>query len=129
MAYDFLCDVHSQRVAVREYLKILQMAAHDSQDAVQEALRVAIAANETISSESVRVAIERHQQAPPVTDINIELPDLTEFDTLLQHFDTEVNNHESVINTARKKRPAHIEVPACQGNNPFGKKIALDIRQ
>ena len=95
MAYDFLCDSHSKRVAVREYLKILQMAAHDSQDAVQEALRVAIAAGETISSESVKAAIERHQQAPPVTDIDIELPDLTEFDTLLQHSDMEVHNHES----------------------------------
>ncbi len=42
MAYDWLCQSHSERVATREYLKILEMAARDSQDAVQDSLRIAI---------------------------------------------------------------------------------------
>ena len=43
IAYDGLLRDHTPRVAAREYLKILQLAARDSQDAVQDALRLAIA--------------------------------------------------------------------------------------
>jgi hypothetical protein len=66
MAYDQLLGDHSVRVAAREYLKILQLAARDSQDAVQDALRLAIKENEPITAELIRAAVERHQQAPPV---------------------------------------------------------------
>jgi len=44
------------RFTVREYLKILQLAARDSQEAVQDALRGAIARGEAVSSKSVRLA-------------------------------------------------------------------------
>ncbi len=94
IAYDWLCEHHRSRVAVREYLKILQLAARDSQDAVQDALRLAIEDNLPISSKSVRLAVEQHQLAPPVTEINIEPPDLKEFDSLLQYPDMEVDCHE-----------------------------------
>jgi hypothetical protein len=94
IAYDELCRDHGPRKGVREYLKILQLAARDSQDAVQDALRLAIAQGETVSSKSVRLAVEQHQQAPPVTDVNVEPPDLDAFDSLLQHPDMEVDNHE-----------------------------------
>ncbi len=94
IAYDGLCRDHSPRVAVREYLKILQLAARDSQDAVQDALRLAIARGEAISSKTVRRAMETHQQAPPATDVNVEPPDLNDFDSLLQHPDMEVDTHE-----------------------------------
>ena len=67
IAYDWLCRDHGPRKGVREYLKILQMAARDSQDAVQDALRLAITRGKAVSSESVRLAVERHQQAPAVT--------------------------------------------------------------
>lgn len=39
-AYDMLCDAHAPKVAVRRYLEILALAAHESQDAVQYALVV-----------------------------------------------------------------------------------------
>jgi hypothetical protein len=100
IAYDALCRDHGPRKGVREYLKILQLAARDSQDAVQDALRVAIARGDAISSESVRLAVEAHQQAPPVTDVNIEPPDLDEFDSLLQHPDMEVDTHEQIHDEA-----------------------------
>lgn len=94
IAYDGLCRDHGPRKGIREYLKILQLAARDSQDAVQDALRLAIARGEAVSSKAVRLAVEQHQQAPPVTEVNIEPPDLDQFDSLLQHPDMEVDNHE-----------------------------------
>jgi len=94
IAYDGLCRDYGPRKGVREYLKILQLAARDSQDAVQDALRLAIAQGEAVSSKSIRLAVEQHQQAPPVTDVNVEPPDLDAFDSLLQHPDMEVDNHE-----------------------------------
>jgi hypothetical protein len=94
MAYDELCRVHTPKVAVREYLKILKLAARDSQDAVQDTLRVALAEGRPIRSEAVRLAVEHHQQAPPVTELAIELPDLKDFDTLLHYPDMEVPTHE-----------------------------------
>jgi len=94
IAYDGLCRDHGQRKGVREYLKILRLAARDSQDAVQDALRLAVASGAVISSESVRLAVEQHQQSPPVTDVNIEPPDLNDFDSLLQYPDMEVDTHE-----------------------------------
>jgi hypothetical protein len=94
IAYDWLCRDHTPRVAAREYLKILQLAARDSQDAVQDALRLAIAENATISAELIRQAIEKHQQVPPVTEVVIELPDLRQFDSLLQYPDMEVGSYE-----------------------------------
>lgn len=48
IAYDALCDAHSEKVAVRKYLEILDLAAHESQDAVQDALRFQIQAGGTI---------------------------------------------------------------------------------
>jgi hypothetical protein len=94
IAYDWLCRDHSPRVAAREYLKILQLAARDSQDAVQDALRLAISNNAPILAESVRSAVEQHQQAPPVTDVSVETPDLKQFDLLLQFSDMEVDSYE-----------------------------------
>jgi hypothetical protein len=106
IAYDGLCREHGPRQGVREYLKILQLSARDSQDAVQDALRLAIARGAAISSESVRLAVEAHQQAPPVTDVNIDPPDLDEFDSLLQHPDMEVDTHEQIHDEAGPSPPA-----------------------
>lgn len=97
MAYDWLCEHHSARVALRQYLKILQSAARDSQDAVQGALRLAIAAGTTISADAIQLAIENHQQIPSATDVNIEPPNLNDFDSLLQHPDMEVENDDGKI--------------------------------
>jgi len=94
MAYDWLCQDRSSRAAAREYLKILQLAARESQDAVQDALRVAIDQNAPISAKAIRLAVEQHQQVPAATDVTIEAPDLHDFDSLLQHPDMEVDVYE-----------------------------------
>ena len=124
IAYDGLCRDQGPRKGVRQYLKILQLAARDSQDAVQDALRLAIARGEVVSLESVRLAVEQHQQAPPVTDVNVEPPDLNTFDSLLQHPDMEVDKDEyhhgesgrsqatpDETNRPEAERPPHGAVP------------------
>jgi len=94
MAYDWLCQDRSARAAAREYLKILQLAARDSQDAVQDALRSAIANNAPISTKAIRLAVEQHHQVPAATDVTVEAPNLQDFDSLLQHPDMEVDTYD-----------------------------------
>lgn len=94
MAYDWLCQDRSARAAAREYLKILQLAARDSQDAVQDALRLALAKNTPISAKAIGLAVEQHQQLPAATEVTVESPDLRDFDSLLQHPDMEVDPYD-----------------------------------
>jgi len=94
MAYDWLCQDRSPRAAAREFLKILRLAARESEDAVQDALRVAITENAAISVKAIRLAVEQHQQAPAATNVTVEVPDLQDFDSLLQHPDMEVDPYE-----------------------------------
>jgi len=114
MAYDWLCRDRSARAAAREYLKILQLAARDSQDAVQDALRLAITENAPISAKAIRLAVEQHQQIPAATDVTVEAPDLQDFDSLLQHPDMEVDpydheedhnnqSHETILGDAGRR--------------------------
>jgi hypothetical protein len=109
MAYDALLDRHSSRVAAREYLKILELAARDSEDAVRDALRVAIDGNEPISFEAVKRAVETHQEPPSITDVSVEPPNLNDFDSLLEHPDMEVECDD---------RPTIEDgAPECHGEN------------
>lgn len=94
MAYDELCRNHSERLAVRKYLTILHMAAHESEEAVEQALRIAIQTGEPISPEWVRQKIEDWQQLPSVMDVSVEEPDLGAFDVLLSSDDMEVITNE-----------------------------------
>jgi len=89
IAYDLLCEAHSAKVAVRQYLKLLALAAHESQDAVQDVLRTKIQAGDSIDVELIRELVLRATEVRPVTEVDIESPDLKAFDSLLQHPDME----------------------------------------
>lgn len=125
MAYDWLCRDRSARAAAREYLKILQLAARDSQDAVQDALRLAIAENASISAEAIRLAVEQHQQVPPVTDVTVEAPDLQQFDSLLQHSDMEVDSYEHESDSNRQAQDTITGDQTCRNELP-GKQSKED---
>jgi hypothetical protein len=84
MAYDTLRQRHPASAA-REYLKILDMAAKGSEAAVNEALRVLSASSVILDAEAVETFIAQETVIPPVTDVTVELSDLTTFDQL---FDT-----------------------------------------
>ena len=94
MAYDALCRTHTQRAAARQYLRILQLAARESEAAVEDALRAALARGEEISFAAVQAAVQRSQQVPAVTEVQVEAPDLRVFDALLDHSYMEVGGHE-----------------------------------
>lgn len=97
MAYDALCEQHADKRAVREYLKILQLAARESEAAVQDALRVALARGEVISFAAIEAAVKSSQQVPAVTEVRVEAPDLQVFDSLLDHSYMEVESHEFCV--------------------------------
>lgn len=85
MAYDRLCDEHVPDVARRAYLRILQHAAHDSESAVDDALRCLLTQAPPLSAEAVIALARNSTQLPAPTEVTVEAPDLRSFDDLLQH--------------------------------------------
>jgi hypothetical protein len=84
IAYDILRDAHSIRQANKEYLKILELAAKESESLVNEALRLLINLEEEISFEKVKQFIVSKQKAPEPTDVHIESVNIQEYDSLLE---------------------------------------------
>ena len=83
LAYDELKKNHTQQKAAREYLKILELAAMESESAVTAAL-TELCGNQEITADAVE-KIVRAQLMPisPVTDVHITPVDLTCYDSLL----------------------------------------------
>ena len=94
MAWDSLRAVHSEKVADKMYVQILQLAAQESQDAVADALRHLLATEHTLDVERVRELVANATSIPSPTDIHVEAPDLCDFDSLLTTFDKESPNHD-----------------------------------
>lgn len=94
MAWDSLRSAHSEKVADKMYVQILQLAAHESQDAVADALRHLLATEHTLDVERVRELVANATSLPAPTDIHVEAPDLSDFDSLLTTFDKESPNHD-----------------------------------
>ena len=67
----------------REYLRLLQLAAHGTETGVDEALRHLIDDNETISVEAVEALLRSDASLPPATAVSIADVDLTSYDSLL----------------------------------------------
>jgi hypothetical protein len=84
MAYDSLKKRHALRVAARQYLNILYLAARESETAVDDALRMLIDKNMPISDERVKMLVHSSEPVPTVTEIHIPAVDLTCYDQLLK---------------------------------------------
>jgi hypothetical protein len=84
MAYDSLKKRHALRVAAKQYLNILYLAARESETAVDDALRVLIDKNMPISDERVKMLVRSNEPVPTATEIHIPAVDLTGYDQLLQ---------------------------------------------
>ena len=82
MAYDALQEAHSSPKAAKEYLKILRLAARDNESAVDEALRMLLDREETLTVESVEEFVAAGPAPPVVTDVTVEETDLSSFDEL-----------------------------------------------
>ncbi len=100
IAYDMLRETHAEKVADKKYIGILELAAHESQEAVSDALRVMISAGKPLDVDEVRRLVEGAAQLPAATDVEVEPPDLSDFDLLLQHPDMESLCNDQGHNTS-----------------------------
>lgn len=115
MAYDRLHDEHAPEVARRAYLRILQHAAHDSESAVDAALRYLLAQEQPLSAEAVIALARASTQLPAATDVTVEAPDLRSFDDLLEH--KEVYRVEAAYAPAGALGDNHPEAAALVADN------------
>ena len=82
MAYDYLKQSKPAR-ASKHYLKILHLAARESEIAVDDALRTLIDQEMPITFELVEAMVHSEELIPPPTELNIQEVDLTAYDALL----------------------------------------------
>ncbi len=96
MAYDQLLQNTTEASAVKQYLKLLYAAKHEGLDLVDETLRSFFSTGKTINAVDILKAVASKQQLPAPTEVTVEMPDLSDFDSLLQHkdvYDDQENNH------------------------------------
>jgi len=84
MTYDDLKDRHAVNVASREYLRILQLAARESETAVDDVLRVLLDTGEPISADLAEARLRQDDPVRAATDVTVDEPDLGMFDDLLE---------------------------------------------
>ena len=87
MAYDTLLKNTTEASAVKQYLKILHAAKHEGLDTVDDILRWILSTGNSLTAQAVLSMIASQQQFPSPTDMNVDPPDLNEFDSLLPHKD------------------------------------------
>jgi hypothetical protein len=83
MAYDALKRRYAPSRASKEYLRILYQAARESEAAVDDALRLLIERQESITAEAVDAIVSSGQQPPKPLDITIPEVDLAAYDAML----------------------------------------------
>lgn len=101
MAWDVLRATHSEKVADKMYVQILEIAARESQDAVADALRHLLATEHTLEVDRVRQLVVDATRIPAPTEIHLEAPDLCMFDSLLPSFDKECPDYDQNGNETR----------------------------
>ena len=82
IAYDALKRQAPPR-AHKEYLKILQLAARETEAGVENALRALIDQEEAIDAGTVEAMVRCAREIPPVTDVVVDAVDLRAYDRLL----------------------------------------------
>lgn len=84
MVYDALREARPGRAA-KAYLRILDMAAKESQTAVDAALLALLAQDRPITPEAVQKLLRREEEVPAVTEVTVEAVNLERFDDLFTH--------------------------------------------
>jgi transposase len=84
IAYDSLKKQHVPSIADKQYLNILYLAAHESETAVDDALRSLINLDKEIGYEQVEQMVLSNEPIPITTEVHIPAVDLTCYDRLLQ---------------------------------------------
>jgi hypothetical protein len=83
MAYDALVE-QSRARADKEYLRILHLAARETETGVDEALRRLLASGWAISATAVEEIVRKGQEPEPARDPTISPVDLAMYDGLLE---------------------------------------------
>ena len=89
IAYDTLKE-QSPATAHKEYLKLLYLAARETEVGVDDALRVLLNQEEPIDARVVKALVLSGQEIPPVTDILVDTVDLSTYDQLLSNQEVRV---------------------------------------
>jgi len=84
IAYDQLADRHSPRQASKEYLRILHLAATESETHVDRILLLFCHNNQPISYDTVKEQLTSAQPLPSATDVAVDAVDLKDYDVLLE---------------------------------------------
>lgn len=84
-AYDRLCQTHREPPEVKHYLRILEAAKYDGQDRVEESRRALLAGQIAFTADAALAAVRGPASPPLPSTVNVELPDLKDFDRLLIH--------------------------------------------
>jgi len=82
MVYDALRQA-SLHTADRQYLRILHLAARETQTGVDDALRLLFALDGAITADAVEEIVKSGQVVPPPTEVAIQAVNLSEYDSLL----------------------------------------------
>ena len=82
MAYDAIKRQSPTR-AHKEYLKILHLAAHETEVGVNEALRLLMDRECAITADNVEEIVKSGEKAAPIEDVVVEAVDLYAYDELL----------------------------------------------
>ena len=82
MAYDLL-KLSCRDRAEKEYLRILHLAAKESESGVDGALQVLLSGDEPLTADAVEQMVRSGQEPPPVPDVSVEPVDLAAYDLLL----------------------------------------------
>jgi hypothetical protein len=82
VAYDLLRERRGGG-ASREYLRLLELAAKESETLVDDALRALLDQERTPTFDDVRQLLDSGHRAPAVTEVEVEPTDLASFDSLL----------------------------------------------
>ncbi|EKD28854.1 MAG: integrase catalytic subunit [uncultured bacterium] len=83
MAYDILCGKMSLKKATTEYLKILHLAARESETKVNESLKQLITNNQDVQYKLVEDMVTLNDGIMKIPDVNIEEIKAASYDTLL----------------------------------------------
>ena len=82
MAYDAL-KLSSPERAHKEYLAILRLAAHETEAGVDDALRLLIDTEESITAAGVKTLVRSGKEIAPATEVHVDEVDLDVYDRLL----------------------------------------------
>jgi len=83
-AYDLLCMEHGRTGGVKEYLKVLEQAARDSECGVQAALRSLIRGGSELTAEAVRRLMDSSRACDTIAQVEMVPLNLYGYDELLE---------------------------------------------